>query len=330
MAKPQEVERIAKKLDKMVHVKDTDGALDLLRELKDMKISLETLQSTRVGMSVNAVRKHSSDEEVQTLAKALIKSWKKLLDGSVEKPDEKEKKREGSPVRSSSASKDSGNSEKSMKSGESLSTPTSPSVPTAPTAPPSPTTSTPPPPMASFPPAPVTTHGVRNKCRELLVAALQTDDDHKTIGVHCENLAAQIEEEIFQEFKTTDIKYKTRLRSRISNLKDQKNPDLRRNVLCGNISAQRIASMTAEEMASAELKQKRQDLTKESIREHQLSKVGGTETDMFICSKCHGKNCSYTQVQIRSADEPMTTFVLCNNCGNRWKVNDNKKKKSIK
>lgn len=26
------------------------------------------------------------------------------------------------------------------------------------------------------------------------------------------------------------------------------------------------------------------------------------------------------QVQTRSADEPMTTFVLCNDCGNRWKV----------
>lgn len=30
-------------------------------------------------MSVNAVRKQSSDEEVQTLAKSLIKSWKRLL-----------------------------------------------------------------------------------------------------------------------------------------------------------------------------------------------------------------------------------------------------------
>lgn len=30
-------------------------------------------------MSVNAVRKQSSDEEVQALAKVLIKSWKKLL-----------------------------------------------------------------------------------------------------------------------------------------------------------------------------------------------------------------------------------------------------------
>lgn len=30
-------------------------------------------------MSVNAVRKQSSEEEVQNIAKALIKSWKKLL-----------------------------------------------------------------------------------------------------------------------------------------------------------------------------------------------------------------------------------------------------------
>ncbi|XP_070766767.1 transcription elongation factor A protein 2 [Enoplosus armatus] len=308
MAKNQEVERIAKKLDKMVHKKNTDGALDLLRELKNIKMSLETLQSTRVGMSVNAVRKQSSEEEVQTLAKALIKSWKKLLDGS----EEKDKKKEGgSPVRSSSTSKDCGGSEKSSKrSGESPATPPTPTSPTTPTLPPL---------VTSFPPAPVTTDSVRNKCRELLVAALQTDDDHKTIGVDCEHLAAQIEEEIFQEFKSTDIKYKTRLRSRISNLKDQKNPDLRRNVLCGNISPQRIACMTAEEMASAELKQIREALTKESIREHQLSKVGGTETDMFICNKCHGKSCTYTQVQTRSADEPMTTFVLCNSCGNRWK-----------
>jgi len=26
------------------------------------------------------------------------------------------------------------------------------------------------------------------------------------------------------------------------------------------------------------------------------------------------------QAQTRSADEPMTTFVYCNDCGHRWKV----------
>ncbi|XP_052337225.1 transcription elongation factor A protein 2-like isoform X1 [Oncorhynchus keta] len=318
MAKEQEVERIAKTLDKMVHKKNTDGAIYLLRELKSMKMSLETLQSTRIGMSVNAVRKQSSEEEVQTLAKSLIKSWKKLLDGAEGKAAE-EKRREGSPLRSSTSKDSPGSSDQSKKLPEPPTTPTTPTTPTSPK-------------FTSFPQAPVTTDSVRTKCRELLVAALQTDDDHKTIGADTDNLAAQIEDCIYQEFKSTDQKYKSRLRSRISNLKDQKNPDLRRNVLAGNISADRIASMAAEvrggwriasmaaeEMASAELKEMRKALTKDAIREHQLSKVGGTETDMFQCGKCRGKNCTYTQVQTRSADEPMTTFVLCNGCGNRWK-----------
>lgn len=51
---------------------------------------------------------------------------------------------------------------------------------------------------------------------------------------------------IFQEFKNTDMKYKNRVRSRISNLKDMKNPNLRRTVLCGSVTPDRMAKMTAE------------------------------------------------------------------------------------
>ena len=42
-------------------------------------------------------------------------------------------------------------------------------------------------------------------------------------------------------------------------------------------------------------------------------------TDDFTCFKCKSKKCSYYQLQTRSADEPMTTFVSCLECGNRWK-----------
>ena len=42
-------------------------------------------------------------------------------------------------------------------------------------------------------------------------------------------------------------------------------------------------------------------------------------TDNFTCRKCKSKKCSYYQLQTRSADEPMTTFVNCIECGNRWK-----------
>jgi transcription elongation factor S-II len=42
-------------------------------------------------------------------------------------------------------------------------------------------------------------------------------------------------------------------------------------------------------------------------------------TDTFQCRKCKSKKCTYYQMQTRSADEPMTTFVTCIDCNNRWK-----------
>uniref|UniRef100_T1DLF7 Transcription elongation factor n=3 Tax=Crotalinae TaxID=8710 RepID=T1DLF7_CROHD len=273
MSTEDEIIRIAKKMDKMVQKKNAGGALDLLKELKNMPMTLELLQSTRIGMSVNAIRKQSTDEEITSLAKSLIKSWKKLLDGPSNDKESEEKKKE-------SASSSQNSPEAREES---------------------------------------TSDSVRMKCREMLAAALKTGDDYIAIGADEEELGSQIEEAIFQELKNTDMKYKNRVRSRIANLKDTKNPNLRKNVLCGNILPDRFAKMTAEEMASDELKEMRKNLTKEAIREHQMAKTGGTQTDLFSCGKCKKKNCTYTQVQTRSADEPMTTFVVCNECGNRWK-----------
>ena len=42
-------------------------------------------------------------------------------------------------------------------------------------------------------------------------------------------------------------------------------------------------------------------------------------TDTFWCRKCKQNKCTYYQMQTRSADEPMTTFVTCVLCNTRWK-----------
>ena len=42
-------------------------------------------------------------------------------------------------------------------------------------------------------------------------------------------------------------------------------------------------------------------------------------TDAFKCWKCKKRKCTYYELQTRSADEPMTTFVSCLSCGNHWK-----------
>ncbi|KFW79637.1 Transcription elongation factor A protein 3, partial [Manacus vitellinus] len=249
-------------------------------------------QTTRIGVAVNSVRKHCSDEEVVASAKILIKNWKRLLAPT------------GSRRNSSDSKEERANSSKGK--------PETPRTPTSPSFSPSP---------CFLAPCYLTGDSVRDKCIEMLTAALRVDV--QDLGVSWQPPKTEISPEaphIFQELKSTDMKYRNRVRSRISNLKDPKNPGLRRNVLCGAIEPALIARMTAEEMASDELKQLRKAMTQEAIREHQMAKTGGTVTDLFQCGKCKKKNCTYNQVQTRSADEPMTTFVLCNECGNRWKV----------
>ena len=55
-------------------------------------------------------------------------------------------------------------------------------------------------------------------------------------------------------------------------------------------------------------------------RDKNLTKVDmSMATEEFTCYKCHKNKCTYYQLQTRSADEPMTTFVSCLMCGARWK-----------
>lgn len=44
------------------------------------------------------------------------------------------------------------------------------------------------------------------------------------------------------------------------------------------------------------------------------------KTDVFKCGKCKKRECSYYELQVRSADESSTIFVTCLNCGNRWRI----------
>jgi DNA-directed RNA polymerase subunit M/transcription elongation factor TFIIS len=51
---------------------------------------------------------------------------------------------------------------------------------------------------------------------------------------------------------------------------------------------------------------------------HNIKQV--SKTDLFKCSKCKKRECSYYELQVRSADESCTIFVTCLNCGNRWRI----------
>jgi transcription elongation factor S-II len=109
--------------------------------------------------------------------------------------------------------------------------------------------------------------------------------------------------------------YLDHLRSIFVNLRNDK---LVQMVLNGEIKAHELAFMTHHEM--------RPEKWDEMIKAKSIRDKGKFETnieastDTFTCRKCKSKECTYYQMQTRSADEPMTCFISCISCGNRWKT----------
>ncbi|XP_067625521.1 transcription elongation factor S-II [Eurosta solidaginis] len=329
MSVEEEVFKIQKKMQKITSEEDAgqEQALDLLKALQTLNINLEILTKTRIGMTVNELRKSSKDEEVIALAKTLIKNWKRFLatpGGASGGSSSRDSAASNSASKSSSSKSSSSSSKDKEKNLSSTSSSkdkkrdddkkSNSSSASSSSAAKDERRSI----QSSYPSSGGLTDAVRLKCREMLCNALKVGEPMEGCP-EPEDMATELEEAIYLEFKNTDMKYKNRVRSRVANLKDAKNPTLRSNFMCGAVTAQQLARMTPEEMASDEMKKLREKFVKEAINDAQLATVQGTKTDLLKCGKCKKRNCTYNQLQTRSSDEPMTTFVMCNECGNRWK-----------
>jgi DNA-directed RNA polymerase subunit M/transcription elongation factor TFIIS len=84
-------------------------------------------------------------------------------------------------------------------------------------------------------------------------------------------------------------------------------------------------SMTPEEFANTSEMDRHPErwgeiLKQVAERDKALHSKKKTANTQMFCSGCKKKtNCDYYQMQTRSADEPMTTFVTCLECDKRWK-----------
>jgi transcription elongation factor S-II len=108
--------------------------------------------------------------------------------------------------------------------------------------------------------------------------------------------------------------YLARVRSIINNLKSSKYLfDL---LLQKKIKPHEIAFLTHYEMSPNNWEKLIKEKQERDKSLYETKEVGNSE---FKCGKCKQNNCTYYQLQTRSADEPMTTFVNCLNCGNRWR-----------
>ncbi|GFY95736.1 transcript elongation factor IIS [Actinidia rufa] len=128
-----------------------------------------------------------------------------------------------------------------------------------------------------------------------------------------------VESVMFDKMGRSNGAQKVKYRSIMFNLKDSKNPDLRRKVLLGQVKPEWLINMTPDEMASDERQRENEHIKKKALFDCERGGPPKATTNQFRCGRCGQRKCTYYQLQTRSADEPMTTFVTCVNCNNRWK-----------
>jgi len=137
-------------------------------------------------------------------------------------------------------------------------------------------------------------------------------------GTESSKLATEIEEAMYEEIGADEKAYQTKFRTLYHNLKDELNQGLRNALFTGGLEVSRLIHMSHEELANPKLQEERRKLKEHQIAARQDYKMAASCT-MFTCHKCGKNETTYFQLQTRSADEPMTTFVTCVACGNHWR-----------
>jgi transcription elongation factor S-II len=96
-----------------------------------------------------------------------------------------------------------------------------------------------------------------------------------------------------------------------------KRPTVQQGLSSGDILPQSVAFMTHQEIQPDKWTPLIDKKTKRDASK--CDKKVGASTAMFTCSRCKSKNCTYYEMQTRSADEPATIFITCLNCDKHWR-----------
>ena len=265
--------------EQLEKAQDQERITDLLQTLSGKEMTYPLLKATKIGQTVSKLRKHEIHGKV---AKQMLKAWKKLAPAT---------------PRSSATDQQAGWGQAGEKEKPLLNKP---------------------------PPA----EGMRKIAYTRLLGVFNID-----LGLFEEEetqyRAQEVEEAMHQKYGDDKKGYKEKYMQLISNLK--KNDNLRANVMAGSTAASALMDMTSQDMQTeerkAQIKKAKEDIFNRDLlnwEEKNEDLINAqcnikNQAGIFKCGKCKGMNTSNYQKQTRSADEPMTVFVRCKDCGNRWR-----------
>ncbi|KAI9927848.1 hypothetical protein ASPWEDRAFT_557759 [Aspergillus wentii DTO 134E9] len=276
--------------------------LALLKELqKGVKASEDLLRSTRVGIIVNKFKQHKS-ADVARLSSEIVSKWRNEVN---------KQKASGSPA---TASQRSSGSPRPARNGTASPAAATPSDKTS---------------KLSVPPDKrtwkadkvdinQTSNRIRDSCIGLMYDGLCLGSTEMPRAVLAK--ASAVEAAAYNTLgPETKEQYRTKMRSLFQNLKNKSNPTLRTRVLNNDVSAEDFVRMSHDELMSAEQREKEQRIKKENMDKAMVAQAERSISTSLQCGKCGQRKVTYTEAQTRSADEPMTLFCTCLNCGKSWR-----------
>eukprot|EP00555_Chaetoceros_dichaeta_P004799 CAMPEP_0198256642 /NCGR_PEP_ID=MMETSP1447-20131203/6514_1 /TAXON_ID=420782 /ORGANISM="Chaetoceros dichaeta, Strain CCMP1751" /LENGTH=337 /DNA_ID=CAMNT_0043943337 /DNA_START=65 /DNA_END=1078 /DNA_ORIENTATION=+ len=303
--------------------------LDMLKRLDELPVDFQILTETLVGAVVSKF-KSNSNQEVASTAKTLVRKWKRQA------------KRDSSSANATATTTTSASSTPASKKK-----PSSTTASRTPTSTKKPTSAK----MASAVAASIIADPVpdsewlhlpthrKNMATKFYTIFRTSETSLLETGLNSDSLsplvisrATEVEDAIHVHSRGNRTNYSAKIRSLIFNLKS--NGNLREKIILGFTSVHILVNMSPADLATEE-KNKERTKTIEKVQdsmqldwndhnEDKINKQCGIVGDLlkaslFTCGRCKSIKTTSTQKQTRSADEPMTVFVFCLNCGKRWK-----------
>jgi len=296
-------------------------ALEKLNELRAIPISCRILKATSIGDTLRNIKLRPNAPELEDVATRIQNEWIEACNREIESKKRKRTERadEKTKVQTVAANIEEPTVEpitKKLKteSSEPMEILTSLSQPPADVKAEAPSGE-----AKAF--SGTTDSVPRNEIQEQFFEALGVCDVNINGAISSEKLAVDIEKALFDRYQGVNHEYAASFRTLHSNLKDPLNLGLRHVLFSGALVPERFIKMTYEELANPEKRKERETIARyysESRRND--AKRQASTSSMYTCHKCNLNRTTSVQLQTRSSDEPMTTFVTCVNCGHHWKM----------
>jgi len=149
---------------------------------------------------------------------------------------------------------------------------------------------------------------MRNKTVELINSILKDKPKSQNIEKSIYNFSTEYVNELGNEPSFDDVTFSHVYKQKLLDvLKHLERPEIVMGLKEKKIS-RNMAYLKPQDLLPNKWKDEIDD-TEQEIQE-----------GIFQCKKCGSKKTTYYSLQTRSSDEPMTNFITCVECKNRWKM----------